>query len=76
MGDVAFKARASVRTLRKPAPLTIRGVYTTLRSLADMTGQGSGKRKRAAIQKMLVACAGEETRFLVRTLLRHLRTGA
>lgn len=76
MGDVAFKARRGQRPLVQPPPLTIKGVYQTLRSLADMNGKGSTKRKSAAIQKMLVACGGEETRYLVRTLLRNLRIGA
>lgn len=76
LGDVAYKARIGIRTLAKPKPLTIAGVYRTLRDMAELKGAGSMQRKRDIIHKMIVSCRGVETRFLVRTLIRNLRIGA
>ena len=76
MGDVAFQAKATVRSIRGPKPLTIVEVFDSLLALAAMKGQGSAGRKRSLVVKLLVRSRGEEIRFVVRTLLQHLRTGA
>jgi hypothetical protein len=39
-------------------------------------GPGSGDRKKSTMVKMLASCRGIETRFLVRTLVQNVRTGA
>eukprot|EP00041_Stephanoeca_diplocostata_P033087 m.1083027 g.1083027 ORF g.1083027 m.1083027 type:complete len:1160 (-) comp24268_c1_seq5:82-3561(-) len=78
LGDVAQAAASSVRCLPfgRPKPLTIRHVYDRLWELARVHGRGAGAVRKGIIFKLFVACRGEEPRFLVRTLLQHLRTGA
>lgn len=75
-GDVAFAAKSSLRTLVAHKPLTILGVYRTLMQIAHSKGQGSVKLKQSLVEKLLVSANGEETRFLVRTLVQNLRVGA
>ena len=77
-GDVAFSAKSSQRTLtmRQPTPLTIIGVYTTLVKIAATSGKGSQDIKETHIKRLLVDAKGEEIRYLVRTLIQHLRIGA
>lgn len=52
------------------------GVYAALRAIADAQGTGAAKTKRGIVEKLLVAAAGEEVRWLVRTLGQNLRVGA
>lgn len=75
-GDVAFEAKSSVRTLVPTSPLTIVGVHATFLQIASLKGQGVTNKKSSLVNKMLVACKGEETRFLVRSLCANLRIGA
>lgn len=77
-GDVAFEAKKKQSfTLRKPKPLTIKGMFQSLVKLAKTQGQGSGDIKQRIVDKLLQdARGGEESRFIVRTLCQHLRIGA
>ncbi|PWN46158.1 ATP-dependent DNA ligase [Ceraceosorus guamensis] len=75
-GDVAFEARKGVRALVQPGPLIITKVFESLYAIAAMSGSGSQASKKQIVTKLLVACRGEETRFLVRTLISHLRVRA
>lgn len=75
-GDVAFEAKANVRTLLPHAPLLIVGVYQSLLKIATAKGEGSVKHKQSIVEKLLVSAKGEEIRFLVRTLAQHIRVGA
>ncbi|CCT67346.1 related to DNA ligase (ATP) [Fusarium fujikuroi] len=77
-GDVAFEAKKKQSfTLRKPKPLTIKGVYETLVKIASSQGQGSSETKQRLVDRLLQdARGGEESRFIVRTLSQHLRIGA
>ncbi|KAK0384376.1 hypothetical protein NLU13_7157 [Sarocladium strictum] len=77
-GDVAFEAKKKQSfTLRKPKPLTIKGVYQSLVKIANSQGQGSGEVKQRLVDRLLQdARGGEESRFVVRTLCQHLRIGA
>eukprot|EP00049_Salpingoeca_infusionum_P008797 m.144969 g.144969 ORF g.144969 m.144969 type:complete len:1801 (+) comp14135_c1_seq12:190-5592(+) len=76
LGDVAHSAKAHVRTLFKPKPLTIQGVFKALHQIAKMQGSGSTKRRKDIIRSLIVSCQGPETRFIVRTLISNLRSGA
>lgn len=73
-GDVAFEAKKKQSfTLRKPKPLTIKGVYQALVKIASTQGQGSGEAKQRIVDKLLQdARGGEESRYLVRTLCQHV----
>lgn len=77
-GDVAFEAKKKQSfTLRKPKPLTIKGVYQSLVKIASSQGQGSAETKQRIVDRLLQdARGGEESRFVVRTLCQHLRIGA
>ena len=77
-GDVAFEAkkRQSV-TLRKPKPLSIKGVFESLVKIANSKGTGSQEFKQRIVERLLQDAQGpEESRYLVRTLCQHLRIGA
>ncbi|KAI8963442.1 ATP-dependent DNA ligase [Daldinia sp. FL1419] len=77
-GDVAFEAKKRQSfTLRKPKPLTIKGVYQSLVKVASSQGQGSAEVKQRIVDRLLQdARGGEESRYVVRTLCQHLRIGA
>ncbi|KAI5921953.1 DNA ligase I [Camillea tinctor] len=77
-GDVAFEAKKKQSfTLRRPKPLTIKGVYQTLVKIANSQGQGSAEAKQRLVDRLLQdARGGEESRYIVRTLCQHLRIGA
>ncbi|CZT01455.1 related to DNA ligase (ATP) [Rhynchosporium graminicola] len=77
-GDVAFEAKKRQSfTLRKPKPLTIKGVYQSLVKIAKTQGTGSGELKQRVVDRLLQDARGaEESRYIVRTLCQHLRIGA
>lgn len=77
-GDVAFEAKKrQTFTLRKPKPLSIKGVFQSLVKVANSKGNGSQEFKQRIVERMLQASQGaEESRYLVRTLAQHLRIGA
>ncbi|KAI7689207.1 ATP-dependent DNA ligase, partial [Hortaea werneckii] len=77
-GDVAFEAKKRQSlTLRKPKPLTIRGVYESLHKIANAKGQGSQDAKQKIVERLVQDARGaEESRYIVRTLVQHLRIGA
>ncbi|KAK9793179.1 hypothetical protein WJX73_007861 [Symbiochloris irregularis] len=78
LGDVAQACRIKQTTLAmaKPAPLTVRGVYATLRRIASEKGSGSASRRQMAVLRLLRSCREHETQYLVRTLVQNLRVGA
>lgn len=77
-GDVAFEAKKRQSfTLRKPKPLSIKGVFDSLVKVANSKGTGSQEFKQRIVERLLQDAQGaEESRYLVRTLCQHLRIGA
>ena len=77
-GDVAFEAKKRQSfTLRKPKPLSIQGVFQSLVKIASSKGNGSQEFKQRIVERLLQDAQGaEESRYLVRTLVQHLRIGA
>lgn len=75
-GDVAFAAKASVRTLIPHPPLTINGVYASLIKVSQAKGEGAAKQRQSIVERLLLSAKGEEVRFICRTLSMHLRVGA
>jgi DNA ligase-1 len=73
-GDVAFEAKKKQSfTLRKPKPLTIKGVYQALVKIANTQGAGSGEIKQRVVDRLLQDARGaEESRYIVRTLCQHV----
>ncbi|XP_004364857.2 ATP dependent DNA ligase [Capsaspora owczarzaki ATCC 30864] len=76
LGDIAQKARASMRVLVAPKPLTVSTVFRTMRQIAEIKGHGSLLQKKNLIKRLLVCTREEEMRYLVRIFLQHLRIGA
>ncbi|KAK9448515.1 uncharacterized protein V1518DRAFT_419168 [Limtongia smithiae] len=76
IGDVAFEAKVSVRTLVEPPRLTIRGVHDTLLQISRVKGPKSQDVKLKLVEKLLIRARGEEVRFLTRTFVQNLRVGA
>jgi DNA ligase 1 len=77
-GDVAFEAKKRQSfTLRKPKPLTIKSVYQSLVKIANSKGNGSQENKQRIVERLVQDARGaEESRYVVRTLVQHLRIGA
>lgn len=77
-GDVAFEAKKRQSfTLRKPKPLSIKGVFQSLVKVANSKGNGSQEFKQRIVERLLQDAQGaEESRYIVRTLCQHLRIGA
>jgi DNA ligase-1 len=77
-GDVAFEAKKKQSfTLRKPKPLTIKSVFESLVKIANSKGHGSVENKQRIVERLVQDSRGaEESRYIVRTLVQHLRIGA
>ncbi|KAH7394032.1 hypothetical protein DE146DRAFT_115178 [Phaeosphaeria sp. MPI-PUGE-AT-0046c] len=77
-GDVAFEAKKKQSfTLRKPKPLTIKSVFDSLVKIANSKGNGSVENKQRIVERLIQDARGaEESRYIVRTLVQHLRIGA
>ncbi|KAJ6201359.1 hypothetical protein J3E72DRAFT_428097 [Bipolaris maydis] len=77
-GDVAFEAKKKQSfTLRKPKPLTIKSVFDSLVKIANSKGNGSVENKQRIVERLVQDARGaEESRYVVRTLVQHLRIGA
>ena len=77
-GDVAFEAKKRQSfTLRKPKPLTIKSVFESLVKIANSKGNGSVEMKQRIVERLIQDARGaEESRYIVRTLVQHLRIGA
>ncbi|EEP82616.1 conserved hypothetical protein [Uncinocarpus reesii 1704] len=77
-GDVAYEAKKKQSfTLRRPKPLSIKGVYDSLTGIANSKGTGSQENKQRIVEQLLRDARGaEESRYIVRTLVQHLRIGA
>jgi DNA ligase-1 len=73
-GDVAYLAKKKQSfTLRKPKPLSIKGVYSSLVKIANTQGTGSGEIKQRVVDRLLQDAKGaEESRYIVRTLCQHV----
>ncbi|KAI9888399.1 MAG: hypothetical protein M1814_000515 [Vezdaea aestivalis] len=77
-GDVAYEAKKRQSfTLRKPKPLSIQGVYQSLVRIANSKGNRSQEIKQSIVERLVQDARGaEESRYIVRTLVQHLRIGA
>jgi DNA ligase-1 len=78
-GDLGDAAAAGVtnRTQRTlvDTELTVRGVHDALRELATYEGAGSEERRIDVVAGLLSDADPEEARYVVRTVLGHLRVG-
>jgi len=77
-GDVAFEAKKRQSfTLRKPKSLSVKSIYQSLVKIANSKGNGSQDFKQRIVERLVQDARGaEESRYIVRTLVQHLRIGA
>lgn len=73
LGDVAASARTTQKTMFPPPPLTVRKVFSELRTIAMISGKNTQDSKQAKIVKMLVASSKREAKYISRALLGKLR---
>jgi len=76
LGDIAFHCKSKQRTIFAVKSLSIPEVRNELLAIAKEQGSGSQTRRKRRILKLLTRCRSIETRWIVRTLCLHLRTGA
>ena len=80
LGDLGLVANLLAKSKRslfgfKPRELTVKGVLSSFREIAGISGSGSEKIKRGKISKMLSDAMKEEAKYLVRGLQGKLRIG-
>lgn len=73
LGLVAEQCREVQKTLFKPRSLTVCEVFNKFVAISREQGNKSSDRKKTIIKNLLVACKGNEARFLVRALQGNLR---
>lgn len=59
----------------KPAPHTVPKIFSALTSIAKESGSGSQGKKVDIITKLLGACQGQESKFLIRSLEGKMKIG-
>lgn len=75
LGIVAASARGKQNPIFKPAPLTIAGVHKVFLEIASTQGNKSTEKKKALINKLLVAASSSEAGYIMRALQGKLRIG-
>ncbi|ADP77305.1 DNA ligase I, ATP-dependent Dnl1 [Methanothermus fervidus DSM 2088] len=68
-----FKKRRQVTFITQP--LTVEKVYTNLKKVADITGEGAQTRKINLITDILSLAKPKEAKYLTRMILEELRVG-
>jgi DNA ligase-1 len=76
LGDVASCLKSSQRLLVQPPRLRTKSIWDGLNKMAKIEGTGVDARRQALIVSWLRACTGSEAKWLVRTLISNIRTGA
>lgn len=75
LGLVAEQSRGKQKTLFAASKLTVPFVFKCLSDIAHASGNASQAKKVGIINKLLTACNGTETRFIIRSLEGKLRIG-
>lgn len=79
-GDLGLAAEFFIKHKRQSTlgnrQLTVETVFENLRKLPEVSGKGSQERKISLISELLSQASGKEARYIVRTVLGEMRTGA
>jgi DNA ligase-1 len=75
LGETAQQSRSNQRTLIQPPPLTVPGVFNEFKRMSEVAGKDANNKKKTTIKSLLVACRGEEAKFMARALQGNLRIG-
>lgn len=75
LGDLGLVSEKNMSSLTQ-GKLTIKQVFNNLRKLSEISGSGSTAKKIGLISKLLESSNGVGSKYLVRTCLEDLRTGA
>ncbi|CAI2168602.1 6399_t:CDS:10 [Funneliformis geosporum] len=80
LGKVAKDSKNSQKSISSmfgsiDKPLTIPGVFSSMKKIASISGQSSQDSKVKEIQNLLKSCRGDEAKFLIRSLEGKLRIG-
>ena len=75
IGDLGLVAEKNISSLTQKE-LTIKQVFNNLRKLSEISGNGSTAKKIGLISELLGYSNGVGSKYLVRTCLEDLRTGA
>ncbi|WFD43080.1 hypothetical protein MPSI1_001732 [Malassezia psittaci] len=75
LGLVALASRKHQPTMFQAQKLTVPSVFKQLKEIARATGAKSQDKKLGIIKRLLAACVGEESKYLIRSLEGKLRIG-
>ncbi|WFD32227.1 hypothetical protein MSPP1_003271 [Malassezia sp. CBS 17886] len=75
LGLVALASRQHQPTMFRMQVLTAPAVFRQLREIAAASGTKSQDKKLAVIKRLLAACTGDESKYLIRSLEGKLRIG-
>lgn len=75
LGLVALTSKKHQPTMFRAQALTIPHVFQQLKAIASASGAKSQEKKLGIIKRLLAACSGEESKYLIRSLEGKLRIG-
>ncbi|WFD26326.1 hypothetical protein MNAN1_001305 [Malassezia nana] len=75
LGLVAVASKKHQPTMFRVQSLTVPFVFKQLKEIAAATGAKSQDKKLGIIKRLLAACTGEESKYLIRSLEGKLRIG-
>ena len=75
LGLITQSAKATQKLFGKPKSITITDLFSKLKKISEIQGNGGQQKKIDEIQKLVVAGVASEPKYLIRTLEGKLRIG-